>query len=677
MKKNILKKYLIFVFVFLLYSYCFSNDNNVEINADIINFFEKSGNIVANNNVILKLSDKKIYSDLINYNTNTNILNASGNIKIENNNYSIYANNLLYNDNDKTYIADGILCCFRNIYMSFNNVKIINNKYLINGIKISNCNNFNKPHTYFKSKYGKLILNKRITTYNNVFYIGKIPIFYFPVITKSLKTDKSFGSDLKFKFKIGHMKLYGHSIEKSVSFALDKNSTIKLEHDSFSRNNDGYGFNLDYIFGKVSASIYSYRTKSMYTDNGLKIAKSKFLYSLNDSLYMKSKIEKIIVDNYENSYPLLEKKQLDKKDRIQSSLSIVSFKKNFNFFIDISKYNMIYDRSYLFIPSVKLNVYDNDLFKKKIISKLFFQYFYKYNSFDNFLKNNFKSNIIDDNYNVFLLKHTLQKPFKINKKIIISPNLNIVEKYLKRKKTNYFHNVVESSVNTRLKIAKWINFDFVINKNIHRNCNFCLNDTNDMYNCFECNNFMFVNRMYIGDRITIDNMFLHNFYNNNINILNEKIHNKAFATDFSFISKKSMLIYMKYSKFMKFNELESSQFYIKTPEYKNIDLLLGVFNNKTINQCNIEKKDDINNVFGIGIKIINNFKFNYKLFTSFDTNFKNIKIREQEFEFIKNLHCYDFKFVLRKKNLNNSSFFFKINMNILPSSNKTKYIKCC
>jgi hypothetical protein len=338
---------------------------------------------------------------------------------------------------------------------------------------------------------------------------------------------------------------------------------------------------------------------------------------------------------------------------------------------------MVYDKSYLFIPNVRLNIYNNDLFKKKIISKLFFQYSYQYNHYDNFFKNNFERNIINDHYNVCLLKYTLQKPFKINDKITISHNFNIIEKYLKRKKTHYFYSAVDYSVNTRLKIAKWVNWDFTVNKNIGENCYFCLNNINSIYDCFERNNFMFANKMYIGNRITIDNIFLYNFYNNNINILNKKIHGKAFITDFSFISKNSTLLYIKYSNLKRLNESESFQFYIKTPEYKNIDWIFGIFSNKIINKYNIEKNNNMNNMFGIGIKIIDNFKFNYKIFTSFDSNFKNIKIREQEFELVKSLHCYDFKFVFRKKKLNNTTFFFKINMKILPPLNKTKYIKCC
>jgi len=109
---------------------------------------------------------------------------------------------------------------------------------------------FGKPHFRFQGEKVRLIETKRSRVVNathNRFYIGNIPVFYWPFLSKDIRDDSYFLRDLRQ----GHSSKFGWYVLSSwdlYDFALYQNdwSDATLNLDYYGRRGPAIGLNLDY-----------------------------------------------------------------------------------------------------------------------------------------------------------------------------------------------------------------------------------------------------------------------------------------------------------------------------------------------------------------------------------------------------------------------------------------------
>jgi lipopolysaccharide assembly outer membrane protein LptD (OstA) len=162
----------------------------VEINGDKISYL-KEGKIVAEGNVRMKYKNMELFCDKAEYDANKNIANIKGNVKIVQKDTTVYGENIIYDFNKQTAKIINIRMESAPIYGEAKQAsKTEKGEYLLQEGYVTTCD-LKKPHYHLATKKITVYPKKKVVARNMVLKIGKIPIFYFPYYSHSLK-DKSF-----------------------------------------------------------------------------------------------------------------------------------------------------------------------------------------------------------------------------------------------------------------------------------------------------------------------------------------------------------------------------------------------------------------------------------------------------------------------------------------------------
>lgn len=162
---------------------------------------------------------------------------------------------------------------------------IFSNKFVYNKTFLTTCD-YEKPH--YRISSSKIILSpgRYFVSYNNVLFIGKVPVIYLPVLYKPLAE----GTPVISQFYPGYDERNGFYIKSNYTYRINRYIKIRGYLDYYSRKGFGTGgeffgykesdfkFNISYyrineygkaplywgINGGVWKNLYSYDRKSLY-----------------------------------------------------------------------------------------------------------------------------------------------------------------------------------------------------------------------------------------------------------------------------------------------------------------------------------------------------------------------------------------------------------------------------
>jgi len=150
---------------------------------------------------------------------------------------------------------------------------------------------YRPPHYHFHGSSVSLVPKKYLLSYNTLFYLGPVPLFYTPVFYKSLDPDPA----LKWKFQFGVDHRNGDYVKGTLIARISSTTYAKLFDDWYSKSGFGYGAELDHRSGADSrASLYAYRIHENWTVNdrralfGAGYQKLGGGYSLQERLQLQS-----------------------------------------------------------------------------------------------------------------------------------------------------------------------------------------------------------------------------------------------------------------------------------------------------------------------------------------------------------------------------------------------------
>lgn len=125
---------------------------------------------------------------------------------------------------------------FRGRVVDFNKAR-----YIYKRASVTSCDR-EPPHYQLRSSRIYLVPSRYFLAYNNVFFLGKIPIFYFPVIYKPMGGGTPFVSI----FRPGYDKRNGMFIKSTYVFRVNHETRAKLLLDYFQKRGLGTGGEIDY-----------------------------------------------------------------------------------------------------------------------------------------------------------------------------------------------------------------------------------------------------------------------------------------------------------------------------------------------------------------------------------------------------------------------------------------------
>ncbi len=200
---------------------------------------------------------KTIKARRLTVNSSSSTINAPEDFVLEDSSGTVYGKSGDFDYAADTGYIDYGRFAYRNFFFSGKKVEMNSRRYLYKKAAITSCDE-TPPDFQIKSSRIYLVPDDYFLSYNNIFYLGKIPIFYFPVLYKPLIGGLPFVSN----FSPGYGGRNGFFIKSSYAYKFNPEARGKLYLDYFSRQGIGTGGELDYKEkDKTLADISMYRIR--------------------------------------------------------------------------------------------------------------------------------------------------------------------------------------------------------------------------------------------------------------------------------------------------------------------------------------------------------------------------------------------------------------------------------
>ena len=612
--------------------------------ADNLEYDQNCGKITATENVVLIWQEKKIKADYAEFLIEEKVMNASGHVRVEENGNSFFAENITYNYDDETGEIINSMANSSVIFMRSEKMERQGkNSFAINRIKLSSCD-LDEPHVYFKSKKGKLVLNKRVTIYNAVLYVGKVPVFYLPVVTKSLKGGKGSPSPrLTYGLEPGYTSDGGLSVKTFVAYQFNDSFDGKTMLDYYGTRGWGYGTEFNYYSNNAKGSLYAYNINDLSSGYERWTVRPYYWQRINSKWTLQSQAELISDRSFNNYYN-------NDWNRVMNTLhsyaALTRQGANTNLMMAFDKVDVYdsatgdYSTRTMSVPKVNFTVYPKKIIWN-IVNNFTLNYTndYRQYSTDNF----FYKNIADANYSI-------TRDFRFGRKFTLKPTLGIIENWYDKdnegEEDSTFITRYYASLNSRLRVNRWMDWNLAYNVRSRTKENSLEVDYSANDYGIETNALSFTNYMYIGNRTTVRNFVTYNFMLNRDPVANDNLtHWSPLGTEIIYTPKYYMTVYLKQTQSLEPFLFKSLQLDVTLGELEKIYFNVGAFYqyyDKSSSPDMAYRSSEIDNTFGIGLWVTPKWRLDYNIRLTSKTDKIYSRMNEHEFKLYRDLHCYNF-----------------------------------
>ncbi|MBI4656839.1 MAG: LPS-assembly protein LptD [Elusimicrobia bacterium] len=206
--------------------------------------------------------ERRITSNEVQIYTSSKVIHSPGSLEMLDRQGNLVSGEWGFFDYDKNTgsIRNGRLDS-DNFIFTGRRIEVTKDRYVYRKARITACD-FLSPH--YKIKSSKMILEpgRKFTAYNNLFYVGKIPVFYFPVIYKPLGSDAPFVTTIR----PGYDDRNGFYVKTTLSRRFSPELGGKLFLDYFSKKGFGTGAEIDHHKQddrRINLSIYSIKESGL------------------------------------------------------------------------------------------------------------------------------------------------------------------------------------------------------------------------------------------------------------------------------------------------------------------------------------------------------------------------------------------------------------------------------
>ena len=237
-----------------------NNDIPVTVDGENVTVDRAAQTVTASGNVVLLYTGMKITADRMIFNIETRDVNAEGNVALYKDNNIYRSDRVRYNLN--TGAADIVHCKYQMHpwYGNVKNIEKLDKKLLVGTDAGLTTSDFDQPEFRVEGKTVKVYIGDRIVIRHAVFYIGDVPVFYWPYYSKSLRDHR-----VTLFVIPGYDSDWGTFVLTGLNWKYDENikGTLHLDY----RNERGFagGVDIEYrqsgIKGKVKTYFIDERKK--------------------------------------------------------------------------------------------------------------------------------------------------------------------------------------------------------------------------------------------------------------------------------------------------------------------------------------------------------------------------------------------------------------------------------
>ena len=223
----------------------------------------ENGIATARDNVSIHVGDTDIYADYAQYNSATHEITAEGNVRIYRDVTVYLADRGVYNVDTKQISATHVRSASEPYFLSGENITEISE----NGYRIENgtftTHDSPDPDFHLRAHTIRVYEKDRIVFQNVAFYVGKVPIMWWPYLYQSLNDAFSFSISPAF------LSSWGPSLLTAVTFPITEDIKGHVRLDYRVRRGVAIGFEGDMDYGKEKTSWAKLKTYYLQDQNPL------------------------------------------------------------------------------------------------------------------------------------------------------------------------------------------------------------------------------------------------------------------------------------------------------------------------------------------------------------------------------------------------------------------------
>jgi LPS-assembly protein len=225
----------------------------VEITSTGVTTYE-NGIATARDNVAIHVGDTDIYGDSARYNSKTHEVMVEGHVRIYRDTSLYVAERGTYNIDTKQIQTDTVRTEYNPYFLSGGNVtETSNNVYHVEDATFT-THDAPSPDFHFHARTVRVYEGDHVVFQNVTFYVGKVPIFWWPYMYQSLND--------AFSFSIAPADLssWGPSLLTQVTFPITDDIKGRVRLDYRGRRGVAIGFESDVDYGKDNSSNVKLKT---------------------------------------------------------------------------------------------------------------------------------------------------------------------------------------------------------------------------------------------------------------------------------------------------------------------------------------------------------------------------------------------------------------------------------
>ena len=636
----------------------------INIKSASLEYDQESKYVVAEGSVTVLWQDKTLNADKVEFWTDKEFLMAKGTVTFTDNKNIIFCESLAYDYKSHTAETDKVSGSFTPWYFAARKMdKKDEKRYEMKNMRMTTCDN-STPHYTIRASRATIITGKRITVYNPVFYIRKVPIFYLPIFSQPIG-----GNRYSLEIEPGYNNNDGVIVKTTLGFPVSKYSYGKLYLDYFEKRGWGEGAEYDYNNpGKLLATVYGYHLKEEYsTGNEFTNFKVSHWQKINNEWTSRSNINFANSQTFNTQY-FQDNWALQNRE-IDSSLAFTRQTRKSTLQISMNRTDISTDTTGAFqtasmtLPQVSYTRYSL-LNNSPYNSTLNITYQNSYNPADSSYEElAFTKVDIKRSYSFF------------KKKLSITPLLALSENWDDALDVNNssFTTRYISSVNARYYITRSMSWDLGYNYTLRSAVNNLGVDSDAPDYGEELNQIYAQNLFYYG-RVTIRNSTSYSLARNRGEIVDDWREKFApLVNEFTWAPKRSLSLYVK----------ETNNIYLTMLDPIDSNYLRSVQSIVTIGQMDeqyvslgafyqADQPDNLGFNVSFGYRPNAKWKIDYRLVAEALDRFNSVTFNDQQITIYRNLHCWECKVTYRRM-LNNEEVYFQINLTSSSKARKKLY----
>jgi len=226
--------------------------SDVKMNADKVDFNYETNESSFSGNVCISKGDMILKADQAKIAMIDKKAKASGSVNLLNKNRVFFCDNIDYDFNKKNGVMVNAQTYEGPFVIKGSNVRESSNGLIeIDDASIFSCHNAN-PHFYITAKQINLLPDNKITLKHAVFWLGPIPVFYWPYYKRDLSEHSV------FSFRIKQNDILGFAFLTKYKFFAGKHVIAKALVDYYEKRGFGVGIESKILYDKNTTLIDAY-----------------------------------------------------------------------------------------------------------------------------------------------------------------------------------------------------------------------------------------------------------------------------------------------------------------------------------------------------------------------------------------------------------------------------------